>query len=75
MPPSTLIRMNRTATRMNRKVSKMRLGTLEIKCNIIDRQISQGFGRTKNWEVAKGCAGRSTRLRPALTAVYSGKFV
>ena len=34
MPPSILVQMNHTASvnRMNRKLSKMRLGTLEIKC-------------------------------------------
>ena len=34
MPSRILVRTNCTATRMNRKLSKMRPGTLEIKSNV-----------------------------------------
>ena len=34
MPTFIPVRKNRTATRMNKKLSKMRPGTLEIKSNV-----------------------------------------
>ena len=38
MPPRLLVQMNRPVTRKNRKLSKTRPGTLEIKCDVkVDR--------------------------------------
>ena len=43
IPSCILVRMNCTTTRMNRKLSKMRLGTLEIKCDIRSIDIFHGL--------------------------------
>ena len=37
-----------------------------------DRDIPQGFGRTKGWAIATGRSGGGTRSRPALMAEDSG---
>ena len=55
MPSCILVRMNRKAIRMNRKLSKIRPGTLEIKYNEIDRH--NPFGRTRDREIATGYSG------------------